>query len=151
MSLDEFAEIFRDGDFPELIIMEFAEGPHYDVMCLADQGINLLTTVKTREASRWGVITKGELVFKPGLRKICDKIVEAMGLRYNFGLQFIEDKIIEINPRPSTFIYQDDLNEPYLAIKLALKEVNHDDIRGYESRIRYGRRMVRYMDQVFWD
>jgi predicted ATP-grasp superfamily ATP-dependent carboligase len=151
MSLDEFAEIFRDGDFPELIIMEFAEGSHYDVMCLADEGINLLTTVKTREASRWGVITKGQLVFKPGLIKICDKIVEAMGLSYNFGLQFIEDKIIEINPRPSTFIYQDDLNEPYLAIKLALKEVSHDEIRAYQTRIRYGRRMVRYMDQVFWE
>jgi carbamoyl-phosphate synthase large subunit len=151
MSLDEFSEIFSDGDFPELIVMEFVEGDHFDAMCLADEGINLLTTIKTREAARWGVITKGELVFKPGLSKICDKIVEAMGLSYNFGLQFIGNKIIEINPRPSTFIYQDDLNEPYLAIKLALKEVNHDDIRAYQSRIRYGRRMVRYMDQVFWE
>jgi len=151
MSLDEFAEIFGDADFPELIVMEFAEGPHYDAMCLADEGINLLTTVKTREASRWGVITKGELVFKPGLSKICDKIVEAMGLSYNVGLQFIGDRIIEINPRPSTFIYQDDLNEPYLAIKLALKEISHDEIRAYETKIRYGRRMVRYMDQIFWE
>jgi carbamoyl-phosphate synthase large subunit len=151
MSLDEFAVIFRDGDFPELIVMEFIEGDHFDAMCLADEGVNLLTTIKTREAARWGVITKGELVFKPGLSKICDKIVEAMGLSYNFGLQFIGDKIIEINTRPSTFIYQDDLNEPYLAIKLALKEISHDEIRAYESKIRYGRRMVRYMDQVFWE
>ena len=62
-----------------------------------------------------------------------------------------KDQIIEINPRPSTFIYQDDLNEPYLAIKLALKEISHDEIRAYDIRIRYGRRMVRYMDQVFWE
>jgi hypothetical protein len=131
--------------------MEVVEGTHYDAMCLADEGIPLLTTVKTREASRWGVIVKGELVEKPGHVEICDKIIRVVKLSYNVGLQFIDDKIIEINPRPSTFIYQDDLIEPYLAIKLALGEISHDEVRAYQKRIRYGRRMVRYMDQVFWE
>jgi predicted ATP-grasp superfamily ATP-dependent carboligase len=151
MSLDEFSEIFKNGRFPELIVMEVVEGTDYDAMCLADEGIPLLTTIKTREASRWGVIVKGELVERPDLVEICEKIVRVVELSYNVGLQFIGDKIIEINPRPSTFIYQDDLIEPYLAIKLALGEISHDEIKAHEGRIRYGRRMVRYMDQVFWN
>jgi carbamoyl-phosphate synthase large subunit len=151
MSLEEFIEIFEDVEFPELIVMELAEGTDYDAMCLADEGVSLLTTIKTREASRWGIIVKGELIYKPELVEICDKIVKAMKLSYNVGLQFIDDKIIEINPRPSTFIYQDNLIEPYLAIKLVLQEATHEEIRAYQNKIRYGRRMIRYMDQVFWN
>lgn len=151
MSLEEFIEIFKEEEFPELIIMEVVEGMHYDAMCLADEGVNLLTTVKTREASRWGIIIKGELVNEPHLIDICNKVVTEVQLSYNFGLQFIGDKIVEINPRPSTFIYQDDLIEPYLAIKLALGEISHDEIRSYQNKVHYGRRMLRYMDQIFWD
>ncbi|MBN1547862.1 MAG: ATP-grasp domain-containing protein [Syntrophaceae bacterium] len=151
MSLEEFTEIFSEGEFPELMIMEHVEGTHYDAMCLADDGVPLLTTIKTREASRWGIIVKGELVDKPALQAICDTIVREIGLSYNFGLQFIEDKIIEINPRPSTFIYQDDLIEPYIAIKLALGEIGHEEVKSFQKKIHIGRRMVRYMDQVFWN
>lgn len=151
MSLEEFGGIFKDDEFPELILMEVVEGMHYDAMCLADNGTPLLTTVKTREASRWGIIVKGELVHYPELVEICDKIIRAVGLSYNVGLQFIGNKIIEINPRPSTFIYQDDLIEPYLAIKLALGKISHNEIKTYQKRIHYGRRMVRYMDQIFWE
>ena len=135
MSLDEFIEIFKEDLFPELMIMEHVEGTHYDAMCLAHNGIPLLTTIKTREASRWGIIVKGELVHHPELREICDKIIEEVGLSYNVGLQFIRNKIIEINPRPSTFIYQNDLNEPYLAIKLVLGEITPDEIKGYQAKI----------------
>jgi len=151
MSLEEFTEIFRDDEFPELMIMEHVQGMHYDAMCLADNGEPLLTTIKTREASRWGIIVKGELVYVPELHSICDKIVREIGLSYNFGLQFIGEKIIEINPRPSTFIYQDDLVEPYIAVKLALGEITHEEVRSFQGKIQYGRRMVRYMDQVFWE
>ena len=151
MSLEEFIGIFQEGEFPQFIVMEHVEGNDYDAMCLADRGEPLLTTIKTREASRWGVIVKGELVNAPELTDICEKITRAIPLSYNFGIQFIDRKVIEINPRPSTFIYQEDLNEPYLAVKLALGEISHEEIRAYKEKIRYGRRMIRYMDQVFWD
>lgn len=151
MSLEEFIEIFKEGDFPELIIMEYVDGIHYDAMCLADEGTPLLITIKTREASRWGVVVKGELVNNLELLEICKKIIQEFKLSYNVGLQFIKDKIIEINPRPSTFIYQNDLIEPYLAIRLALREISHEEIMLYQNKIHYGRRMVRYMDQIFWE
>jgi len=66
-------------------------------------------------------------------------------------LQFIGGKLIEINPRVSTFIYQDDLIMPYLAIKLALGEMTEEEVREQQGKVKIGRRFVRYMDQVFYD
>jgi len=65
-------------------------------------------------------------------------------------LQFIGEKLIKINPCVSSFIYQDDLIPPYLAVKLALGELDEDGVRAYQKRVAYGRRMVRYMDRVFY-
>jgi len=152
MSLREFIEIFeKEEDFPDLILMEVVEGPEYDAMTLCYHGEALLTTVKTREQSRWGIITLGELVNNPEIVELVRKIISVVPLSYNIGLQFITNKLIEINPRTSTFIYQSDLNEPYLAIKLCLGEITPEEIKSYQNKIRYGRRMLRYMDQIFWD
>lgn len=151
MSLDEFKDIFKTGDFPQLLIMEVVQGPHYDVMALALEGEPLLITVKTREASRWGIITKGELVNNPVHVEYTKQLLRKIPLSYNVGIQYIGEKVIEINPRPSTFIYQEDMVEPYLAIKLALGELSPDEIKAYQSKIQYSRRMLRYMDQIFWN
>ena len=152
MSLDEFVEIFDgDVDFPDLLVTEFLEGMEYTTDPLALNGEMLLCTAKTVEEARWGVIVKGEIVDRPDLVDQSRQIVETMGLSYNVNIQFIEDKLIEINPRVSSFIYQDDLIAPYLAVKLALRELSPDEVAGYADKISYGRRMVRYMDQVFWD
>ena len=77
------------------------------------------------------------------------KILTAIPLSYCVNMQFIAGKLIEINPRVSTFIYQEDLIAAYLAIKLALGELGEQDVMKYREKIDYGRRMVRYMDQVF--
>lgn len=152
MSLDEFISIFRDElDFPEMLVMEHMEGVHYDAMCLCLDGDALLTTVKTREESRWGIITLGQLVDNNELVKLVSEIIHAIPLSYNIGLQFIGNKLVEINPRQSTFIYQSDLNEPYLAVKLCLGELTPDEVRSCQKNVRIGRRMIRYMDQIFWD
>jgi hypothetical protein len=127
------------------------KGEAYDVMSLALNGEELLTTVKSRERERWGVIVKGELKKMPNLVEQTRKILEIIRLSYNVSLQFIDNKLIEINPRVSTFIYQDDLIEPYLSIKLALGELSKEEVRRYSDKIQYGRRMIRYMDQIFWN
>ena len=151
MSLNEFEAIFQDDpDFPRLLVMEYLEGMEYTTDPIALDGDMLSCTTKTVEAARWGVIVKGQLVDKPELVEQTQKILKAIPLSYNVNIQFIGDKLIEINPRVSSFIYQDDLIPPYIAIKLALGEITPDDVRGLQSRIEYGRRMVRYMDQVFW-
>jgi len=151
MSLDEFVAIFRDEpDFPDLMVMEYLRGQEMtsDSICL--DGQELLTTVKTVEQARWGVIVRGELIRRPDLIEQTREILRVIPLSYCVNLQFIGDRLIEINPRVSSFIYQDDLIAPYLSVKLALEELRPEEVRAYQDRIAYGRRMVRYMDQVFY-
>lgn len=151
ISLEEIKEIlFHESAFPELLVMEYLEGREYTTDSIALNGRELLTTVKTVEQARWGVIVRGELVEKPNLVEQTKEILQAIPLSYCVNVQFIEDKLIEINPRVSSFIYQDDLIAPYISIKLALGEITEGEVREYSSRIDYGRRMVRYMDQVFF-
>ena len=152
ISMEEFISIFTDEpEFPDLLLMEYVEGEEIDAMTLAADGEALLVTCKTRETTRGGVIMTGELVDRPEIVRACRAIIREIPIDYNSGMQFIDGYLIEINARVSTFIYQDDLIEPYLSIKLALGEISPDEIKEYRSRIRYGRRMLRYMDQVFWD
>jgi carbamoyl-phosphate synthase large subunit len=152
MSLDEFVTIFEDEpDFPDFLVMEYVAGQEVTSDCLCLDGEALLTTVKTVEQARWGVIVRGELVRRPDLVTQTYDILRVIPLSYCVNLQFIGDKLIEINPRVSTFIYQEDLIAPYLAVKLALGELDLEGVRAYRDRIAYGRRMVRYMDQVFYE
>jgi len=152
MALDEFVHIFEDTpDFPSFLVMEYLEGMEYTTDPISLDGDMLLCTTKTVETARWGVVVKSELVDRPDLVAQTREILKAIPLSYNTNIQFIGDKLIEINPRVSTFIYQEDLVAPYLAIQLALGELSPDDVRAMQKRARVGRRMVRYMDQVFWN
>ena len=150
MSIKEFEEIFKGSDdFPALLVMEFLDGMEKTTDSISIHGRELLTTVKTVEQARWGVIVRGELIRDEGLVEQSRAIIKALSLSYCTNIQFIDDKLIEINPRVSTFIYQADLIAPYIAIKLALGEISEEEVVSYRSRIDYGRRMVRYMDQIF--
>ncbi len=151
MALDEFVHIFDEApDFPSFLVMEYLEGMEYTTDPISLDGDMLLCTTKTVETARWGVVVKSELVDRPDLVAQTREILRAIPLSYNTNIQFIGDKLIEINPRVSTFIYQEDLIAPYPAIQLALGEISPDDVRAMQKRIHIGRRMVRYMDQVFW-
>ncbi len=59
--------------------------------------------------------------------------------------------MIEINPRISTIVYQEDLNLPYLGVKSALGEISHEELAQLGARVRPSRRALRYFDQVEWD
>jgi len=151
ISLEEFREIFSvSNKFPELLVMEYLEGEACDINTIAMDGRELLTDVKTREQERWGIITKGELVQREDLVEQVRKILERIKLSYCVNMQFIGGKLIEINPRVSTFIYQKDLIMPYLAIKLALGEITEEQLKKMKDKFDYGLRMVRYMDQLFY-
>ena len=151
MSLEEFQTIFHDTiDFPRLLLMEYlpADEVTTDSLCL--DGRALLTSVKSVEQARWGVIVRGELLNRPDLLAFTRAILKAIPLSYCVNLQFRGDKLIEINPRVSSFIYQPDLIQPYLAIKLALGEIGEAELQARQNDIAIGRRMIRYMDQIFW-
>ena len=57
--------------------------------------------------------------------------------------------MIEINPRISTVVYQEDLNLPYLGVKRALGEISDEELAAARG---FGRRTaLRYFDQLEWD
>ena len=59
--------------------------------------------------------------------------------------------MIEVNPRISTIVYQEDLKLPYLGVKRALGEISDDELAELRERVRRGRTALRYFDQVEWD
>lgn len=149
ISMNEIEQIFSDHEFPTLLVMDYLEGMEETADSLCLQGDELLTSFKTVEDARWGVIVRGELVQRPALLTHTRQILEAIPLSYCVNLQFIDEKLIEINPRVSTFIYQEEFVQANLAIELARGSISKEEIRNYQDVIDHGRRMVRYMDQVF--
>lgn len=149
ISLREVETIFASGEFPDLLVMEHLDGLEETTDSLCLNGEELLTSCKTVEDARWGVIVRGELVERPELIEHTKKILESIPLSYCVNLQFIDGKLIEINPRVSSFIYQEEFLQPYLAIQLALGEVSREEVMQHTDEIDHGRRMVRYMDQLF--
>jgi hypothetical protein len=64
------------------------------------------------------------------------------------NVQFLGDRLLEINPRISTLVYQPDLNLPWLAVRLALGEIDADAAAALDGRTTIGRQVTRYYDQV---
>ena len=153
IGMDTFINMFGPSEqLPDMLLCEFVEGTEYDCMILAnDNSDALLVTVKIREESKYGLSSKGVLVDSPYHVEMCKKITKELGLKYCNGIQFIGDKVIEVNPRLSTYIYGDDFCEPYIAIKMMLGELTDSQIRAYQEKIPIGRKFIRTTDQVFYN
>jgi hypothetical protein len=82
---------------------------------------------------------------------LSNAIVAELGIEHFFNIQLVGDHVIEINPRISTIVYQDDLNLPYLGIKSALGEISREELAQLSANVRPTRRALRYFDQVEWD
>ena len=79
---------------------------------------------KTREAMRAGLAMYFVTLEDPALMEIADRIVAELGIEWFFNIQLVGEHVIEINPRISTVVYQEDLNLPYLGVKRALGEIS---------------------------
>jgi hypothetical protein len=61
-------------------------------------------------------------------------------------------KLLELNPRIAGAVpYFEGWNMPYLAIKLALKEITPQEIKRYQDRISFGLRITRYLNQIHYE
>jgi hypothetical protein len=87
----------------------------------------------------------------PELMNVAAKIAAALELDHFFNIQLVGDVVIEINPRVSTVVYQDDFNLPYLGLKHALGELDDEELAAHAARVRPTRKALRYFDQVEWD
>jgi carbamoyl-phosphate synthase large subunit len=151
MRLEELLALLPETGGPELLVMEVARGKERTVDGIARTGEIVLGHPKTREAVRAGLATYFETLHDPGLMGIAASIVAELGLDHFFNIQLVGDKVIEINARISTVAYQEDLNLPYLGLKLALGELDERDLAAHALRVRPSRRTLRYFDQLEWD
>ncbi len=151
ITMADFRQIFQDmKPFPELLVMEFLEGKEFTVDAILKEGEILLFEVKTREEADSGLAMYFEKYSKPELVEYTRKILKEIPLDYCVNVQTKGMKLLEINPRISTFVYQENLILPYLAVKLLLGEIKENELRAYQSRVQIGWKSVRYYDQVFF-
>jgi len=152
MTLEEFVDLFRGvGPFPRLLLMEYLDAPEFTVDALVAGGEVVLHQTKTRERVETGVAMAFRTVDRPALVDAARHVCRALGLDWFVNAQFIGDRLLEVNPRVSTFVYQEDFILPYLGIKYALGELDAAAIAAAQARVRTTRRTIRYYDQVFWD
>jgi carbamoyl-phosphate synthase large subunit len=151
MRLEEAVELLPDDGGPDLLVMELATGGERTIDGIADGRRVVLGHPKTREAMRAGLAMHFVTLDDPALMELADRIVEELSIEHFFNIQLVGEHVIEINPRISTIVYQEDLKIPYLGVKRALGEISDDELRALRNRIRPGRTAQRYFDQIEWD
>jgi carbamoyl-phosphate synthase large subunit len=151
LSVDEALEAIGGDDFPPLLVMELATGKEHTVDGICRGGRLLLGHAKTREAMRAGLAMYFETSAQPELEAGARRLVRELELDWFVNVQFIGEHLLEINPRISTIVYQDDLNLPYLAVRHAVGELDEEQLAAYAGAVRTTRRALRYYDQVEYD
>ena len=150
MRLEEAVDLLP-VDGVDLLVMELATGGERTIDGIADGTKIVLGHPKTREAMRAGLAMFFETLDDPALMETAGKIVEELEIEWFFNIQLVGDFVIEVNPRISTIVYQEDLNLPWLAVKRALGEVSDAELAALQARVRPGRVALRFFDQVEWD
>jgi ATP-grasp in the biosynthetic pathway with Ter operon len=131
--------------------MELATGGERTIDGIADGARILLGHPKTRESMRAGLAMYFVTLDDPRLMELAERVVAAFEIEHFFNIQLVGEHVIEINPRISTIVYQEDLNLPYLGVKHALGEISPEELAALRARIHPGRTALRYFDQVEWD
>jgi carbamoyl-phosphate synthase large subunit len=143
------------ASLPELIVMEFMPNEEYSVDILADHGKVLVAVPRLREGITSGITTRSIINNETDIIHYASEIVEKLGLHGIIGVQVRRDvkgnpKIVEINPRiqgTSVHCTAAGVNLPLLGVKQALGFPISDE----ELSVRWGTRMVRYWEEVFYD
>jgi len=151
MRLEEAVELLPVEGGPDLLVMELATGGERTIDGIADGKRVVLGHPKTRESMRAGLAMYFVTLEDAGLMEVADRLVAELAIEHFFNIQLVGEHVIEINPRISTIVYQEDLNLPYLGVKRALGEISDEELAELRSRVRPGRTALRYFDQVEWD
>ncbi len=150
MRLEEALELLPT-DGVDLLVMELATGGERTIDGIADGTRVVLGHAKTRESMRAGLAMYFVTLDDEDLMRVADAIVRELEIEWFFNIQLVGDHVIEINPRISTIVYQEDLNLPYLGVKRALGEIDDEQLSALRTRVRPSRTALRYFDQLEWD
>lgn len=156
ISRAELFEVLKETDkIPELVVMEYLPGEEYSVDVLARDGETLVAVPRLRQQMTGGITTRGVIVNHPDVTDYVAQVVSSLRLHGNIGVQVRRNqdglvRIVEVNPRlQGTTVHTSaaGVNMPWLCVKLALGEDIHPD----ELKVRFGTRMIRHWDEVFFD
>ncbi len=149
LSINNLREMLNNStNIPKLILMEVLEGVHYDSNMICKNGEILFQSVRTREETALGTITKATVVRNNEIEGINKKITRALNTTGYICTQFIGNKLIEVNPRWSTSLNYDNINEYLMSIKLLLGE--DITIGEKEHNAYFGTKMLRYWDVIVY-
>jgi carbamoyl-phosphate synthase large subunit len=151
LTLEETLAAIGTDDFPSLLVMEYLQGEEHTVDAICRNGRLVVGHPKTREAVRAGLAMFFQTVENEQLMDASRALVEGLGLDWFVNVQFLDGRLLEINPRISTIVYQEDFNMPHLAVLHAAGEIDEEQLAASASRIRPTRRAIRYYDQVEYD
>jgi carbamoyl-phosphate synthase large subunit len=151
MRLEDVVELLPEVGGDELLVMELVDGDERTIDGIASSGRVLLGHPKTREATRAGLAMYFETLDDEALMEVGRRVVGALALDHFFNIQLVGDAVVEVNPRISTVVYQEDVNLPYLGLKHVLGEIGPEELASYARRIRPTRRALRFFDQLEWD
>ncbi|WP_158302040.1 ATP-grasp domain-containing protein [Paenibacillus mesophilus] len=143
------------ADIPETLVMEYLPYEEYSVDLLAKHGEAVVAVPRLREVTVGGITTKSLIAKEQDIIDYAVAVVKCMQLNGNIGVQVRRDrhrepKIVEINPRiQGTIVHctAAGINLPALAVKQALDIPPRKD----ELEIKWGTRMTRYWEEVFYD
>ena len=133
------------------------DGSYFPAMLEPRKRAEQALVAVVREAYVTGVSTRkvDDLLRALGLdgmsKSEVSRICAELDVDWFVNVQFLDGRLLEINPRISTIVYQEDFNMPYLAVKHALGELSEDELRAFQPRVRMTRRAIRYYDQVEYD
>jgi len=151
MRLEEALDLLPEQGGTELLVMQLATGGERTIDGIADGERIVLGHPKTRESTRAGLAMYFVTLADDGLMELADRIVQELEIEWFFNIQLVGDHVIEVNPRISTIVYQEDLNLPWLGVKRALGEISDEELAALHARVRPGRTALRYFDQLEWD
>ena len=146
--------ILSSKPFPQLLLSEFLPGDEYAVDCLANKGRMVLAVPRLRQKTINGISVQGTFVHDEQVIDYCRRIIEAIGLHGNIGIQVRYSSegrplLLEINPRVQGTIVAAmgaGINLPLLAVKQELGL----PVLPEETEIRWGTRFLRHWTEVYY-
>jgi len=136
------------GRIPPTMVMEFLPGEELKIDVIADNGRMLMGTVKHRLQFASGLAMGFTMLEKEDwLEVIQPEVLDHIRLSYCVDICYKGDYLMEINPRVSTFIFDDDFSMPLMSLKLALDLLTEDEIRATQELVKPGRKMFRWYGQ----
>ena len=139
-----------NGQIVELMIMEYLVGDESSADTFDGYGPNLGYT-KIRRDCRFGVHHSHESKFDQEMMFWSWMIAVKLGLEYFINIQFMDRKLLEINPRISTQIITDNYNLPVMGVKLGLGLIEPEDVQYPDGRtfsLPDGQKSMYYLDLI---